>query len=225
MNKTKSSLFKKIINSSWFITLLSTMIGVIAGFYLTNYNEKRKLDIGKRQAIEMVVQELENNHQNLKQFNDSLNFYYPPILYVLSNIDKEELTIIIEEDSLTSFIQKAEKVFFFSGTAPAESGKIKVSGDFKIELVSNFFMADLSHIVWDTYKQSQFMNITSFDCLTNVEIIYDSQKNVDAANKEWTKLVEGFRTFMGKYQNLLNKQAFLLGSYKNKATALKPCLH
>ena len=225
---TQPNLITKVASSTWFVTLMSTMIGVVAGFYLTDFNEKRKLNQGKKAAIEKVSQELESNHKQIAKLSDSLKIYYPQIEYVLTKVDGKSLEIIIDKDSLDSFVQKSRKVFTFFEAKSLNAREIDVSGTFEFNLVSNFIMSDLSHIVWDTYKQSHFTTITAFDCLIDVEVIYNAQKNVNASNKEWAEalfqlsatqsneeVVAAFRIFMEKWKNLMLKQDLLLSMYKH----------
>lgn len=48
----------KVLKSNWVVTIMSTMIGVIIGLYLTNYNESQKLNKAQQTAFEMVNKSL-----------------------------------------------------------------------------------------------------------------------------------------------------------------------
>ena len=67
---------KRLSNSNWVITLLSTMIGVILGFYLTNSNESRKLETDRINAVALLGDEIDENHKKLKEFDSvfKINF-------------------------------------------------------------------------------------------------------------------------------------------------------
>lgn len=232
MTEIKQNIIKKIVNSSWFITLISTMIGVIAGFYLTDYNEKRKLLNGRDEAMKIVINELDDNQSNLQIFNDSLKIYYQPFFHVMSYYDIKEETIIISKDSLDSFIEKTKLVFTFSKAEPHSKDKISINGVLELNFTSKFLIADLSHIVWDAYKQSSFISATQFSCLREIEGIYQLQDRVDKENEEWfdtmlelarVQNISTIRNLLDKWKMMLDKQNMLLQIYEQKEFSLENC--
>jgi len=59
------------------------MIGVIAGIYLTNYFEKRRLVKDKGDALEKVFLEIERNEENLSALHDLLRKKYTGLDYIM----------------------------------------------------------------------------------------------------------------------------------------------
>lgn len=232
MSDSKKYSLKKIANSSWFITLVSTMFGIIVGLYLTNYNEQRKLAAEKAEAFHIVMDELEDNYHNLKKFNDSLQVYYDPFIYVMTYLMIEEEEIIIPNDSLDIFIEKTKKVFTYIDAEPHNAKELKVNGTLEIEFYSNILFADLSHIVWDTYKQGDFMSITAFSCLREIDKIYQYQATVDEINQRWSKKLLELQfeinttilvSFINDWTLMLQKYKMLLEFYESRNATLENC--
>ena len=221
---------KKIASSSWVITLISTMIGVIAGFYLTDFNERRKLNSEKSIAFGMVTQELEDNYQNLKKFNDTLNAYLHPFKYVISLTDRDMESLIIPKDSLDIFMERSKKVFLYESWEPNGNDSISIKGDLSVNFESKLVIANLSHLVWDSYKQSKYLSVTPFKCLINLEPIYNLQQRVDEINQEWFEVIYRLKTgdadvedFIKHWELTVFNQQFLLEMYDLREELTERC--
>ena len=63
----------RLFNNACTVTLLSTMIGVCAGIYISNYFEKQALLRSKEKAFNEVVTEINDNHRLLESYYEMLN--------------------------------------------------------------------------------------------------------------------------------------------------------
>ena len=120
-------------NNAWFVTLISTMVGIIAGLYITNYFENNRLHTAKENALHQVESELRDNHKMLEIFHEQLASKYKPVGYLLSNLNDNVL--IISKDSLEIFKQRTKDVFQFSKAETINDSLLRVRGnfDFKFE--------------------------------------------------------------------------------------------
>lgn len=216
---------KRIFNNEWFRTILSTMIGIIAGLYLTNFYENRKLDQNKYQALAQVAIEIENNRDTLKIYQDTLSSLYEACEYVFPNIQigAEELLLIIHKDSLDDFIRKSKRIFTYEEHEDYTQDSIRLMGELGLYLVGRLVVLDLTQVTWDAYKQANLLSITSFECLRNLEDVYALQRDVARLNQEWRDVF--FRlefmssiakrdAFLSLWKSLLMKQKFLLQFYE-----------
>ncbi|MEM1123986.1 MAG: hypothetical protein AAGJ18_26345 [Bacteroidota bacterium] len=232
MKETKLYTLKKITDNTWFITIVSSMFGIIVGLHFTNYNEQMKLAADKATAFQIVVDELEDNHQNLKKFNDTLQVYYDPFIHIMNYYMLEEEEILIPVDSLDVFIEKTKKIFAYSESELINEKELRVSGTLAFEVFSDAIISNLSHIVWDTYKQGDFMSISTFRCLREIDKIYQVQSKVDEANKKWMNSLfsmqfgvnaSTLRSLINNWTKVLQDQKLLLELYEIKADILKNC--
>lgn len=231
MEKQEKSLFSKVIHNPWFITLISTMLGIMLGIYLSNLNEKRLLLKGKNQALEKVLKELEENEEMLKGFNDTLQSKYESMSYIIPWIN-EDFDLIIHKDSLESFIAKSKFMFTYTGHEELPNDQLDVSGELEFYISSNLIFSDLSDIIWDAYKQMDYLSVTEFDCLTALETIYQFQQEVNVINSEWREIFfkrkflgteEDRSDFLNIWETMLLKQKLLLQAYEGKENLFENC--
>ncbi|EDP96071.1 hypothetical protein U8527_14270 [Kordia algicida OT-1] len=226
MGKRKISL-----NNPWFVTLISTMVGIIAGLYITSFFESNRLYNAKENALKQVESELKDNYKLLKEFNERLSEKYEPVGYILSNLN-EEMNLIIHKDSLESFKKNTEKVFTYDSFTAVDETKIKLHGDFDFNIEAGLMGRNLSDIVWNSYKQTNYLSITDFECLTAIETYYQLQKEVNGKTEVWkndffqadfTSNLEETNKFMNNWRVLLMKQKLLLDYYKFIDNILANC--
>ncbi|MEM6722294.1 MAG: hypothetical protein AAF611_23405 [Bacteroidota bacterium] len=220
------------VNNPWFVTLISTMIGIIAGLYITNYFENNRLYAAKQKALLQVETELNDNHELLKDFNNNLSGKYEPMAVILSNLNAE-MNLIIHKDSLQNFLKSTETMFAYDSFTTVNATQIELHGDINFNLDNTGLMAKkLSNIVWDSYKQTDFLSITSFECVTNIETFYVMQQEINKITEIWKNQLyqmafirnkKASEDFINNWRVLLLKQNLLLEYYKTIDSILSEC--
>ena len=90
----------------------------------------------------------------------------------------------------------------------------------------------LSNITWQSYKQTNYLGITKFRCLVDIEGLYELQNEINEINQLWRDhfLKGDFMTnektrndFMIELRGLIIKQNLLLDFYTYKDEVLKSC--
>lgn len=224
---------KKIsVNNPWFVTLISTMVGIIAGLYITSFFENSRLHTAKQKALLQVQTELKDNYELLKDFNEKLTEQYDPMAIVLSNLN-EKMDLVIHKDSLQSFLKSTRELFAYESFTTVDATQIELHGDLNFNLDGVGLIAkNLSSIVWNSYKQTDFLSITSFSCITNVETFYVMQHEINKITEIWknqlyqmafVKNVKAADEFINDWRVLLLKQNLLLEYYKTIDTVLGEC--
>ena len=227
--KSKKKNYLKLASSNWIITLTSTMIGVIFGLYLNNYNEKKSLYEDKVRALLQVSMELSENQKSLENYNDMLNKLFTEFNYF--HTKHNDSIIIVHIDSIEIFKNKTQNIFQFNRYEKINSKTVRIKGNISLNLNSSLVTYSLSDITWKSYKQTNYLSITNFKCLTSIESLYEMQNDVNELNKKWnddvfkgslhqTSIPE---EFMKEWRDLLFKQEMLLGVYEFKDGYIKDC--
>jgi len=225
MSKANPSFFSRLLSSSRLGMLASTMFGVIAGIYLTNFFEKRQLYQDRDEAMERVQKEIKENQEDLQTYYDLLKDKHQALNYLNPWLDREEELIVIPKDSLAGFKEHTKEIFTIGATESYGNHQLKISGEMDLSFNSDspILFTGLSNIVWEAYKAKNFLQVTDFNCMTNLENLYKLQTDLNAENKEWFAvfmnrafLMESSTTerFLLMWENLLLKQKVLLQYYE-----------
>lgn len=224
-------MLKTILNSNWFITLSSTILGIVIGIYLTNLSNHNSLLKKKDRAIDQVIQEVADNQETLEGYYSQLKQSYPAFEYMLTKLNPEG-ELIIAKDSLEAFQKTMAGVFVYEGKKAIGKDSLKVSGELSVAFNSKLSLSKLSNIAWEAYKETDYLSVTDFKCITNIQFIYDLQEEVNALNRQWVNTLfagkfmdstEAKKYFMFDWRTLLQKQQLLLDIYKSSAQAMKEC--
>ncbi len=223
--------FRRIISSNWFITLFSTMFGVIFGLYLNSRYEARTLHREKQKALTQVQDEITDNQETLADYYEVLHQKNEALGYVFSKLTADG-EIIIATDSLDHFLARTAGTFELEGSEAIDDDQLRLRGELSLNLNSKLLVNDLSHVMWDSYKQTDYLSITPFKCLTDIQGIYELQEEVNDLNFHWRSAFmkgdfilqkEKREAFMTDWGNLLLKQELLLKLYQLKEDALEAC--
>lgn len=223
--------FFRLLNSNWTVTLLSTMIGIILGLYLTNLFQESVLLKEKAKALVQVVEELENNEKTLETYQKSLSAGFQSLNYFLTKLN-EGGEIVIPKDSISSFERNAGPFFTLDSTEIRDAQNVVIRGDYDLNIQSPLMVRGLSDVVWKAYKQAGFIGATQFKCLRDLETVYSLQEEVDQVNAVWRnafwqgRFMKDIRTrseFMESWRVLLEKQEILLQIYGSLPQMLENC--
>ncbi|WP_046755538.1 hypothetical protein [Kordia jejudonensis] len=218
-------------NNPWFVTLISTMFGIIAGLYITNHFENKRLLNAKENALQQVENELKDNAKLLTTFHTQIDTKFAPVRYLLANIN-EAKELIISKDSLETFKHNTASVFEFKKAEKVSDSLLKIRGDFNFTFQAELMGKNLSSIIWNSYKQTDYLSITRFECLTNVETYYVMQEEVNTETIQWKNtLYQGAfmgsslktEKFISQWQSLYIKQKLLLEYYSVIDDVLSDC--
>lgn len=220
------SKIKKLWKSTWFVTMTSSIIGIVFGIYLTSYLQNRSLVREQKHAMSRVFQELKQNKENLQECYDTLTLkhngfkYFAP--YLIDIITDEKEDFVIHKDSLDLFKQQTRSIVLVE-SIESIADSIKIDGEFNLQINvgSPILLTGLSHIIWDVYRNTDFLSITDFDCLSELETIYALKERLRAENKLFVDNLlsinntafqtdEKVEELMSQWENLLREQEMLL---------------
>ncbi len=221
------------LKSNWVITLTSTMFGVIIGLYLTNSNEARKLREAQQTAFEMVKRELAKNQEALEVYDSISRNTYKRAKYVFSKMTNQK-EIFIPKDSIDVFKTQSGGIIndLTIETATDRAGQMRVRGEMDLTLHSKLTILDLNDVIWESYKQTDFLNVTNFECVTALEEIYQFQESYNDSNRQWVDgLVNGsflygedqLDRFMMLWKKSIKMSELLLRMYEMNGNILLEC--
>lgn len=233
MTDQKRPWMLRLLLSSGFISLFSTMFGVIFGLYLNNRSTQNQLEQTKAAAMQRVFQEIESNEEDLRHYHEILTQKIQPFTYFLTHLDAESSLVLISKDSLEAFKTQSTEIFTIEAIKPYSDSLLQVKGElnFNVNTPSMIMFVGLSDIVWESYKQTNALSITSFDCLVQMESLYKIQKEINELNMQWREALfaKAFigsekETFLALWENLLIKQKMFLELYNIQESLVGMCV-
>ena len=223
--------FFKFLNNNWTVTIVSTMFGIILGLYITSYFEHRKLLSSKEAALTQVSKELTDNQNILRDYHVLLEEKFQGLSKLLISLN-DDLELIAHSDSLESFMTATKSIFDYETHESIADQHVKIRGDVNLNIESQLLVRDLSDIIWNSYKQTDYLSVTKFKCLTELEAVYTLQTNIDDLNKKWLNIFFSGSffsdpnvrdDFMSLWKQLLEKQKLLLQMYETRSSIIKNC--
>ncbi|WP_353777672.1 hypothetical protein [Winogradskyella sp. 3972H.M.0a.05] len=231
MSKTSFNKFNKWLNNNWIITIFSTMFGIIAGLYINDYFQNKALLESKQDAMVQVLRELDDNHSALEDYHNTLKTKYEAFDVVINYISND-LELLVPADTLDAFLSQVKPIFTLEAQEPLPGDLLRLRGDMDMNITSKLVAARLTDIIWNSFKETNYMSVTSFECLTGIESIYHAQDEVNKINAEWKSVF--FRgefltnptltkSFMSQWNDLLLKQGLLLKMYELRESFIINC--
>jgi len=220
------NILKSLLKSDWIITLTSTILGLFIGLYLSNYNDNLNLEKGKESAYKQVMNEMDNNFVKLTDYNNAIETAYNDFMY-LSSYYNDEMDIVIHKDSLNSINQKLDGTLVVNEYESDLIHQDSIVVSFNYSISSNLIVMDLHTVAWVTYKQTDYMSLTAFSCITSIQDHYNHFESFNIQNKEWRnnkitfnymKDKESYNEFLRQIERLLmslNLLEQIKGSLKN----------
>ncbi len=179
--KIKTNRLFSIFTGNGFITFTSTIIGVFVGIYLTDFYNRQSQLKARDDAFKQVSKEISTNADLLKDYRDTLQISFERLNYFNTKLNND-LKIIIHKDSLLVFKNKLKGVLTVENTALHNSDSIQVRGDLNLNINSNLILFDLQTVIWSTFKQTDYLSLTPFDCISNIESIYNLFNDFNTSN-------------------------------------------
>ncbi|WP_299114548.1 hypothetical protein [uncultured Winogradskyella sp.] len=223
----------KFFKDNWVITLFSTMFGVIAGLYLTDYYNNSQLNEAKQNALSMVMQEINNNKAELIVYDSICRKMYERSSYVFSKLNNDQ-EIFIHKDSTKLFEEKSDGIIEDLKFEKYLKHKdtVRVRGEMNMFVGSKLALLDLNDVIWQSYKQTNYIDITGFDCITGLEEVYQFQRKNNSVNKDWlNQLMHGaflqgdqqLNEFMLLWSRALGSNETLINAYSATEVIFENC--
>lgn len=221
----------KIFSSNGLITFTSTILGVFIGIYVTDFYNRQSQLKARNDAFEQVEKEISNNTRLLIDYRDTLKVSFDRLKYFNSKLS-DEFQIIIHKDSLPNFKRRLTSVLVVEKTMPIGNDSLRVSGDFNLNIKSNLVVFDLQTVIWNTFKQTNYLSLTPFTCISNIEKIYNLFLDFNSTNNvlrnnlldgNYMKDKNAIRRFERDFRKILFKHDLLIKMCESSKDLMQNC--
>jgi len=182
--------------------LLLLFIGINLAIWFNNWNSSKKINEGKRIAISKIIEEVEsnklefdkvlkNNYRILNAYNDFKKIY-----------DGNTSVIKANPKQLQLLRNKYPDFFITKDSIALENGLFRYRGVTKLVLE----IPTLTEIAWNTTTTLNITNELNYECLYELESIYNLQRRVQIEiNKSADALQKGELEELMSILNFLNQ--------------------
>lgn len=149
-------------------------LGINLAIWFNDWNTARKIDDSKALAIEKIEGEIRNNLEEIVRARE-INTKIPEAISAIKNMqsEKHEGTVATIEE-MTAFRNSFPNFFIPIDSIQVVPGLYRYEGDTKI----NLELAELTEIAWETTKDMGIASEFGFDCLYQLENMYNVQRLV-----------------------------------------------
>ena len=161
-------------------------IGINLAIWFNNWNTSRKLAENKAIAIAKIEEEINNNINELVRARE-VNALIPGAIQSFRKMSSDQFEGTVATITEMALYQKEFPGFYrVIDSIKLEPGLYRYAGDTYI----NLELAELTEIAWETSKDLQIANEFGFDCLYELENMYNVQRLVQ---KEINKSAEALQ--------------------------------
>lgn len=166
--------------------VLLIFLGINLAIWFNDWNADRNLNEDKKIAIAKIEEEIRNNLTELidaRKENEHLPSAIAGIKAMHSDLHNG---ILATPEELAKYQREHPGFFTTADSAEIRDDKYLYEGDTYI----NLELAELTEIAWETTKDMGIANEFGFDCLYELENMYNVQRLVQ---KEYTKSAEALQ--------------------------------
>lgn len=159
----------------YLLTFFSTVLGVYLGFWISEKQNILYKQQQKELALENILNEFNNNKKELQASLESFSLWKKSRDRLIYNKKSKNYGLLrsqyLEDTSIL-------KVFTIEDTVVLEVDTIYIGQPYL-----NFDLSDFSAIAYETSKSIQILSEFDFDCLYNIESIYNNQVAIQDENR------------------------------------------
>lgn len=200
--------------------ILLIFVGINLAIWFNDWNSSKIIQNDKEVALTKIKEEVQNNLGQLLSSQEQ-NQRIPQFYMELDSLMNEEDELVLDSKVMKDFSSKYENFFTAIDSIPNGDGKYIYEGDTFI----NLDITDLSSIAWDISKSTGIFHEFGFDCLYQMQGMYNTQELVKTElrkatealrNKSMDDLVR-ILSFMNQLEEQLEEQ------YRNMIANIDNC--
>ncbi|WP_067036885.1 hypothetical protein [Allomuricauda sp. CP2A] len=215
--------FFKIREFNWkyiFGEIFLLFVGINLAIWFNDWNTSKTVQKNKEVALEKIEEEIKANLDQLLE-NSTLNQKIPAFFSDMNDIRNKDEDIITSSEAMHAFAKKYSEFVEKVDSTAMDNGLYRYGLNTSI----NLEITDLSSIAWDVSKSTGIFHEFGYDCLYDLQALYNTQdlvKNqMDKAtealrNKSMEELV-GTLGFMKQLEDQLEDQ------YRDMLTSIDDC--
>ncbi|RDY59275.1 hypothetical protein [Flagellimonas nanhaiensis] len=189
--------------------ILLLFIGINLAIWFNDWNASKEVQKNKEIALDKIEGEIRTNLEQLKE-NSAQNQKVPDFFDELNRLKGENKNLILAPDAIQTFIRKYPEFIRERDSSMVEDGLF----EYDLDTYINLEITDLSSIAWDISKSTGIFHEFGYDCLYQLQAMYNTQHLVknelanatDALrNKSFDDLVMTLKV-MGQLEDQLEDQ-------------------
>jgi hypothetical protein len=180
--------FFKIKEFNWkyvFGEIFLLFVGINLAIWFNDWNASKTIQKNKEIALEKIEGEIENNLEQLVKDHES-NQKIPAFFAEMDSIKSEEGRIIASPESMHYFVKKYPEFVRKLDSISVGNGLYH----YNLDSFINLEITDLSSIAWDVSKSTGIFHEFGYDCLYDLQKLYNTQ---DLVKNELNKATEALR--------------------------------
>lgn len=172
-----ANFFRSVYKLNWkyiIVEILLIFVGINLAIWFNNWNTEKALNQNKEVAISKIKEEIKNNLEEIitaRKVNQNIISAYKDFKEFYG---KDSDKVITSPQNFKVLQSKYPGFFRVKDSIDSESGLKKYLGSTFIELE----LADLKEIAWETTKSINITNEFNYECLYDLENIYNLQGRV-----------------------------------------------
>ena len=201
--------------------ILLVFVGINLAIWFNNWNASKKSSHDKEVIVSKIKEEIKNNKVELdlaRASNQNINKAFKAYSLVYN---KSSSVIVVTVEERAKLRKAYPKFFMVKDSVRLDSQKFQYSGETFIQLE----IPDITSIAWETIRTINIANEFEYDCLYELESMYNLQARVKKEiDKAVDALQEGNVENLFKVLNVLNQlDSQLIKSYTNMLTIIDKC--
>ena len=201
--------------------ILLIFVGINLAIWFNNWNASKKSSHDKEVIVSKIKEEIKNNKVELdlaRASNQNINKAFKAYSLVYN---KSSSVIVVTVEERAKLRKAYPKFFMVKDSVRLDSQKFQYSGETFIQLE----IPDITSIAWETIRTINIANEFEYDCLYELESMYNLQARVKKEiDKAVDALQEGNVENLFKVLNVLNQlDSQLIKSYTNMLTIIDKC--
>ena len=154
--------------------VLLIFLGITMAIWFDNWNSQRKIDERKKEAVVKIREEIEENLAELIDARDKNKDIAPSIAAFQAMVSPAYPGTVATPSQMRTFQKSFPGFFTLVDSIAKGQGLYSYGGDTFI----NLELAALSDIAWETTRDLGIANDLGFECLYDLETMYNIQRLV-----------------------------------------------
>ncbi len=180
-------LFKpKNINWKYILgEILLLFVGINLAIWFNDWNASKSVQIDKEVALVKIKDEIEANLEELIA-NKEVNQRIPSFFAEMDSLQGENGSLVTTPDVMQGFVNRYPRFF-------SKIDSVRVNNDlyqYEVGAYVNLEISDLSSIAWDIAKSTGIFHEFGYDCLYELQGMYNTQ---DLVKKELNNATNALR--------------------------------
>ncbi len=164
----------KTINWKYIVgEILLLFVGINLAIWFNDWNNSKVVQRDKEIALDKIEGEIRANLEELVE-NSAQNQKIPAFYAEIERLENENDGLLTSSDEIQKLIKQYPEFVEKLDSIPAENGLY----EYELDTFINLEITDLSSIAWDISKSTGIFHEFGYDCLYELQALYNTQELV-----------------------------------------------